>query len=1126
MVDTVPGSTGSTATISVGGNVTVVVDTAGDRDWYRVNLVAGTTYYFSTGATGVGDLPDSYLYLRDLAGTTLVGNDDISATNFYSAFSFTATSTGTYFLDAGSSFNDTGNLRLSVNSFVLPADTVLGTTASTTAVAVGGTVNGVINNTTDHDFYRVTLVAGQTYTFSTGATGSNDVGDTQLTLRDGAGTQLATNDDVQTYLYYSSITFTATTSGTYYLDVNGFAPNVGNFQLSVVNSSPPPTDTVPGDTTSTVTVAIGSDLDGSINMAGDHDWYKVTLVAGQTYVFQTSGTGAGDLTDTTLALRNAAGTQLAFNDDSGSGYSALIFTATTSGTYYLDVGAYSATGTGNFNIAAATYTAPPLYTNNQIADQLVNGYWLSNADEAHHFNVTSGGTITFNVSGLTANGQFFAREAFNVWHDATGINFVETAGAAQITVDDTDPDGAYATAVYSGGITTSADVNVSVAWIANDGTNLNSYSFQTFIHEIGHALGLGHAGNYNGNASYVTDALYRNDSWATTIMSYFSQTENFYFSTLGFTQNYVLTPMVADGIGMTTMYGTATGIRTGATVYGFGNTSGRAIYDAVANPLVAYTVFDNGGTDTLNYSGYTQAQKINLNAETFSNVGGGFGNVTIARGTIIENANGGSGADTITGNGVANVLNGNAGNDSIDGGSGNDSITGGLGADTMIGGVGIDTLVYTGSTAGVTVNLATNAVAGGHAAGDVISLFENVTGSALADNLTGSTGDNVILGAAGADTMNGGTGVDTVSYAGSNVAVQVNILANTAAGGHAAGDIISNFENIIGSSFNDTLTGNTLANSIAGGLGNDSISGGTGNDILNGETGNDSLLGGDGLDTLLGGIGADAMDGGLGVDTLSYVGSTAVTVNLTTNTVSGGHATGDTILGFENVLGSAYADNIMGNALANTITGGAGADTLNGSTGLDTLSYEGSNAGVTASLTTNTTSGGHGAGDVISNFENLLGSSLADNFIGSAVANVLTGGSGNDSMDGAAGNDTLRGGIGADQTTGGLGLDTFIWDDGEFGAMTTTGADRIVDFSTAQGDKINLSLVDANTTTTADNAFTFIGAAAFSNVAGQLRYEVQGTNTIVMGDQDGNGAADFWIRLDGVVVPVAGNFVL
>jgi serralysin len=152
---------------------------------------------------------------------------------------------------------------------------------------------------------------------------------------------------------------------------------------------------------------------------------------------------------------------------------------------------------------------------------------------------------------------------------------------------------------WSGGIISSSSVQISKSWITNYGSTLDSYSLQTYVHEIGHALGLGHSGNYNVNASYPADALFANDAWSTSVMSYFSQTENSYFAGLGFTHNFVATPMLADIVAMQSLYGLSTTTRTGNTTYGFNANASRDIFDASLTPGVAYTVFDSGGIDTL-----------------------------------------------------------------------------------------------------------------------------------------------------------------------------------------------------------------------------------------------------------------------------------------------------------------------------------------------------------------------------------------------------------------------------------------------------------------------------------------------------------------------------------------------
>ena len=123
------------------------------------------------------------------------------------------------------------------------------------------------------------------------------------------------------------------------------------------------------------------------------------------------------------------------------------------------------------------------------------------------------------------------------------------------------------------------------------------------------------------------------------------------------------------------------------------------------------------------------------------------------------------------------------------------------------------------------------------------------------------------------------------------------------------------------------------------------------------------------------------------------------------------------------------------------------------------------------------------------------------------------------------GEDALNGGIQRDTMTGNSGADQFVFDDGDT-AATRNGADIITDFSQAQDDRINLRQVDADTTTGGDQSFSFIGDAVFSGAAGELRYAHAQGNTYIEGDTNGDGSADFMIRLDGIVEPIAGDFAL
>ena len=403
----------------------------------------------------------------------------------------------------------------------------------------------------------------------------------------------------------------------------------------------------------------------------------------------------------------------------------------------------------------------------------------------------------------------------------------------------------------------------------------------------------------------------------------------------------------------------------------------------------------------------------------------------------------------------ADVLNGLAGADMLHGGSGNDVLNGGEGPDFLNGGPGFDFATYANAPTGIVASLTDPRINTGEAAGDIYASIEGLIGSSFDDRLFGDTAANILIGGsgddrligaagndslnggAGADLLDGGAGSDTAVYLASNAGVQVNLnLVGAQSGGHAAGDTLVAVENVIGSSFADFLTGNGAANVL---------NGVDGNDVLIGGGGNDTLIGGDGNDTLVGRGGNDTLNGGPGTDTVHYAGSPAgVTVNLGAGTATGGWGN-DTIIAAEKVIGTAFNDVLTGNSGANLLAGLGGNDALNGA-------------------------------------------------------------GGNDNLSGAHGNDVLIGGPGKDGLLGGNDADIF-----RFNSITETlpGAPRdvIMDFSRAQGDKIDVSGIDARLDLAGNQAFTFIGTAAFTGIDGQLR---QGGN-VIQGDVNGDQVADFEI---------------
>ena len=1006
------GDTNATAgSVNVsGGRVEGYTNSETDEDWFEFTVGADTRVFFNRD----GDNYNINLRVVDANGIEIIGDGEFDGTD---TLTVSLTDAGTYYLIASGAPVYT--------QYAITADSagidIAGDNSTTATITMDGTPQeSFIDVSGDQDWFEFNVAANETVAFSIEA--SDNV---ILEIYNANGESIAIG-------FTDYLLAELSEAGTYYVAVAYNGNGIGQYTLSgdIVTDDFGQTSTDAG----MITVD-GNAVEGGLNFVGDVDWLEVSLTAGQVVRFDSIVTDNPSGEFHTLTLIDETGFEVEFGSTRGStGRAYVIYDVDFSGTYYIRLEGQSSDAVLDYSITARTLEdvisdtvagALSVPTTGVAATGTIE---FTGDVDVFSFSYDGTGAIVFD---LTTEGQNFEDlEGFvdvfgrvldsngneisanlDLFTGDAGTYFIEVSADDQFGLLDSTNYALSVTAVsddYAGDATTTGSLSLNgiitegsmdyvgdTDWFAIDVTageeiylNLAAIgrSFENPQIEIFDAAGNSIGTNFVSNL-YSSDWLFE----AAETGRYYVSVQSEQLNDSDSIGQYQIS---ADSIGATDEQGDTNA--TAGTLEIGQRIAARIDFNSVGNEDYDHFTFTAEAGQTLSFSMF--ALTLGFPA---------YGIADEAGNVLFVDEDGGTSTLTFNVGGTYVFIAGSSVFDDL-----------GLYSVLIEDPNAVIEFLFTDNNDtvdGSNVDDTLSAL-GGNDTVNGLNGDDIIDGGAGNDSLTGGSGDDILIGGLGNDILIGGLGTDTASYADAGSRVTVSLEFGTEQDTLGAGlDTLSQIENLIGSRFNDILIGN-------------------------------------GADNILeGGGGSDVLDGGLGIDTASYAGSTnRVIINMAANTITSGHATGDTFISIENITGSRFADTITGNGGNNVITGGEGFDVLSGFTGNDTIlggagndfmtggagadfidggegisdvvRYVGSNAGVTINLATGTAFGGHADGDTILNTEFVFGSSFDDTIIGDDVNNWLYG-------DG--GNDTLSGGAGIDKFFGGAGSDTFMFAAGD-----------------------------------------------------------------------------------------------